>query len=117
MHDKKEAAFDFKLLKSLLCLNGHWIIVSVTVCFLLAGIYLWFTPTKVTVAGTMELIDRSQKGGGSAMSLGKSMLNALPMSMGSLFSGGSSDIESEKEILKSNTLLRTVVKDLNLQTE
>lgn len=51
------------------------------------------------------------------MSLGKSMLNALPMSMGSLFSGGSSDIESEKEILKSNTLLRTVVKDLNLQTE
>lgn len=117
MHDKKEAAFDFKLLKSLFCLNGHWIIVSVAVCFLLAGIYLWFTPTKVTVAGTMELIDRSQKGGGSAMSLGKSMLNALPMSMGSLFSGGSSDIESEKEILKSNTLLRTVVKDLNLQTE
>lgn len=117
VQDKKEAALDFKQLRTLFILNCHWIIISILFCFLLAGIYLWFTPTKVTVVGTMEFIDRSQKGSGSAMSIGRSMLNALPMSMGSLFGGGSSDTESEKEILKSNTLLRTVVRDLNLQTE
>ena len=115
--EEEESSFDFKKLKALLILNVHWILLSVVACFLVAGIYLWFAPTKVTVEGTMELIDRSQKGKGGSMSIGQSMLNALPMNLGSMTGGGPSNIESEKEILKSNTLLRTVVKDLGLYTE
>ena len=106
---------EFKRVKALLLLNVHWILLSVVACFLVAGIYLWLTPTKVTVEGTMELIDRSNKGNGG--SIGQSMLNALPMNLGSMVGGAPSNIESEKEILMSNTLLRTVVKDLGLYTE
>ena len=66
----------------------------------------------------MEIIDKSKKSSG--LSAGMAMLNSLPMGLGSALGGslgGSSGIESEKEILKSNSLVCNVVKELGLYTE
>jgi uncharacterized protein involved in exopolysaccharide biosynthesis len=65
----------------------------------------------------MEIIDKSKKG--SAMSAGLAMLNSLPMGLGSSLGGGAGagSIDSEKEIILSNTLVTNVVKDLKLYTE
>lgn len=108
---------DFKLLWSLLV--SHWlcIVASVIACVMLAFLYLWFTPTTVTVTGKMEIIDKSNKS--SAMSAGLAMLNNLPFGIGSSISGGSGagSVDSEKEIILSNTLVTNVVKDLKLYTE
>ena len=109
---------DLKQLWALAVINWHWIVASVISCVLLALLYLWFTPTTVSVAGKMEIIDKSKKGNG--LSAGMAMLNSLPMGLGSALGGslgGSAGIESEKEILISNSLVTNVVKDLSLFTE
>lgn len=115
--EEEESAFDFKQLWTLFLSNWHWIIISMITCVLLAFVYLWFTPTTVTVTGKMQIIDKSKKGGG--MSAGLAMLNSLPMGLGSSLGGaaGGASIDSEKEIMLSNTLVRNVVKDLKLHTE
>ncbi|MBR1410672.1 MAG: polysaccharide biosynthesis/export family protein [Prevotella sp.] len=109
---------DLKQLWALVAINWQWIVASVVACVFLAGLYLWFTPTKVSVNGKMEIIDKSKKGSG--LSAGMAMLNNLPMGLGSALGGslgGSLGIDSEKEIMKSNSLVRNVVKDLGLYTE
>ncbi len=117
----KEEKFlvDYKQLWALVVSHWLWIAASVIGCVLFAGIYLWLTPTTVNVSGKMEIIDKSQKGG-SAMSAGLAMLNSLPMGLGSSLSGAvgvASSIDSEKEIILSNTLVTNVVKDLKFFTE
>ena len=115
--EEEESAFDFKQLWTLFLSNWHWILASMITCVLLAFVYLWFTPTTVTVTGKMQIIDKSKKGGG--MSAGLAMLNNLPLGLGSSLGGaaGGASIDSEKEIMLSNTLVRNVVKDLKLHTE
>ncbi len=116
--EDEESAFDFKQLLNLFILNWHWILISMIACVLVAFVYLWFTPSTVSVVGKMEIIDKSKKGGGG-MSAGLAMLNSLPMGLGSSLGGaaGAASIDSEKEIILSNTLVRNVVKDLGLYTE
>ncbi len=114
---EEESAFDFRQL-GLLCLsNWYWILGSMVACVLIAGIYLWFATSTVTVTGKMEIIDKSKKGSG--MSAGLAMLNSLPMGLGSSLGGamGASSIDAEKEIILSNSLVTNVVKDLGLYTE
>ena len=109
---------DLKQLWSLAVINWHYIVASVVSCVLLAGLYLWFTPTTVTVTGKMEIIDKSKNG--NNLSAGMAMLNSLPMGLGNAIGGslgGSMGIDAEKEILKSNSLVTNVVKDLGLYTE
>lgn len=109
---------DLKQLWALAVINWHWFVASVISCVLLALLYLWFTSTTVSVTGKMEIIDKSKKGNG--LSAGMAMLNSLPMGLGSALGGslgGSASIESEKEILISNSLVTNVVKDLSLYTE
>ena len=109
---------DFKELWALVVINRHWFVVSVFACMVLAGLYLWLTPTKVSVTGKMEIIDKSKNSSG--LSAGMAMLNSLPMGLGSALGGslgGSLGIDAEKEILKSNSLVTDVVKDLGLYTE
>lgn len=115
--EEEESAFDFKQLWTLFLSNWHWIIISMITCVLVAFIYLWFTPTTVTVTGKMQIIDKSKKSSG--MSAGLAMLNSLPMGLGSSIGGaaGIGSIDSEKEIILSNTMVRNVVKDLGLHTE
>ena len=115
---EEESAFDFRQL-GLLCLsNWYWILGSMVACVLIAGIYLWFATSTVTVTGKMEIIDKSKKGSG--MSAGLAMLNSLPMGLGSSLGGAmgaAGSIDSEKEIILSNSLVTKVVKDLGLYTE
>ena len=115
---EEESAFDFLQLWNLLLKNWYWVLASMVACVLVAFIYLWFTPTTVTVTGKMEIIDKSKKSGG--MSAGLAMLNSLPMGLGSSLGGslgGSLGVDAEKEIIMSNTLVRKVVNDLDLHTE
>ena len=117
VRQKKEIpALDFRQLGQLCLSNWYWILVSMVACVLIAGIYLWFAPSTVMVSGKMEIIDKSKKG--SAMSTGLAMLNSLPMGLGSSLGGAvAGSIDSEKEIILSNSLVTHVVKDLALYTE
>jgi uncharacterized protein involved in exopolysaccharide biosynthesis len=117
MLEEEESAFDLKQIWTLLVLNWHWILISMIACVLIALAYLWFTPSTLTVTGKMQIIDKSKSSSG--MSAGLAMLNSLPMGLGSSLGGaaGAGSIESEKEIILSNTLVTRVVKDLNLHTE
>lgn len=116
MLEEEESAFDLKQIWTLLVLNWHWIIISIIACVLIAFAYLWFTPSTLTVTGKMQIIDKSKKSSG--MSAGLAMLNSLPLGLGSGLGGSAfAGIDSEKEIILSNTLVTRVVKDLNLHTE
>ena len=98
--------------------NWHWFVISVITFVVLAGLYIWFTPTTVSVSGKMVIIDKSKKNSG--LSAGMAMLNSLPMGLGSALGGslgGSFAIDSEKEIMTSNSLVCSVIKDLDLYTE
>ena len=115
---EEESMVDFKQLFSLVVSHWLWIVGSMVACVLIAFIYLWFTPSTVTVTGKMEIIDKSKKGSG--MSAGLAMLNSLPMGLGSSLSGAvgaAGSVDSEKEIILSNTMVTNVVKDLNLYIE
>ena len=108
--------FDFRQFWQLCLSNWYWILGSMVACVLIAGICLWFASSTVTVTGKMEIIDKSKKG--SAMSAGLAMLNSLPMGLGSSLGGAvAGSIDSEKEIILSNSLVTHVVKDLALYTE
>ena len=117
VRQKKEIpALDFRQLGQLCLSNWYWILVSMVACVLIAGIYLWFAPSTVMVSGKMEIIDKSKKGSG--ISAGLAMLNSLPMGLGSSLGGAvAGSIDSEKEIILSNSLVTHVVKDLALYTE
>lgn len=109
---------DLKQFFSSLIANWYWILASVTSFVILAGLYLWFSPVTVSVTGKMEIIDKSQKSSG--LSAGMSMLSNLPMGLGSALGGSlgaSLGIDSEKEIIASNKLVRDVVLELGLYTE
>ena len=117
MIEEEETSFDFMQLWRLFKKNWKWFPISIVVCVLIAGVYLWITPTTVSVSGKMEIIDKSKKGS-SGMSAGLALLNNLPLGLGSSLGGSASlGIEGEKEILTSTTLVRDVVKDLGLYTE
>ena len=116
---EEEASFEFLQLRTLFKSHWKWFPISIVLCLLIAGVYLFFTAPTVTVTGKMEIIDKSKKGGGG-LSVGMAMLNNLPLGLGSSLGGslgGSVAIDAEKEILTSNTLVRNVVKDLSLYTE
>ena len=118
MLEEEESVFDFRQLWQLCLSNWYWILGSMVACVLIAGIYLWFATSTVTVTGKMEIIDKSKKGSG--MSAGLAMLNSLPMGLGSSLGGAmgaAGSIDSEKEIILSNSLVTKVVKDLGLYTE
>ena len=119
MPQREEIIVDFKQLWSLVISHWLWLMASIIVFVMLAGVYLWFAPTNVTVTGKMEIIDKSKKGS-SGLSAGLAMLNSLPMGLGSSLSGavgGASSIDAEKEIILSNTLVRNVVKEQRFYTE
>ena len=108
---------DVKLLWFLITLYWRWIVAIVVAFVLIAGAYLWFTPSTITVTGKMEIIDKSKNNSG--MSAGLAMLNSLPLGLGSSLGGaaGSMAIDSEKERLMSNSLVTNVVNELKLYTE
>ena len=104
------SSVNIKQLWAMSVINWQWFIFSVIACVFLAGVYLWFTPTKFNVVGKMEIKDKSNKNSG--LSAGMAMLSNLPMGLGSALGGslgGSLGIDAEKEIFKSNSLVRPLV--------
>ena len=97
-------------------MGWKWFPISIVICLLMAGLYLWFSPTTISVSGKMEIIDKS-KSGSSGVSAGMALLNSLPLNLGSGLGRSSLGIDAETEILLSNTLVRNVVKDLGVYTE
>lgn len=114
MLEEEESSFDFKQLWQLIINNWKWFPISMITCTLIAFLYLWFTPTTISVSNKMQLLGDSKQSG--AASSKAAVLNSLPMGIGNGL-GGSLGIEAEKEILTSKTLLREVVNDLKLHTE
>ena len=116
MLEEEEASFDFLQLWTLFKSHWKWFPISIIGCLAIAVCYLWYTPTTVTVSGKMEIIDKSKTGGGS--SIGMAMLNSLPFGVGGNLGGISTlNLDAEKELLMSNTLVRGVVKDLSLYSD
>jgi len=115
MLEEEESSFDFKQLWQLFINNWKWFPISMITCAIIAYVYLWFTPPTVTVSNKIQLLGDSKQSG--AASAKAAVLNSLPMGLGSSLGGGSLGIETETEILKSKTLVREVVNDLNLHTE
>ena len=58
MLKEEESVFDFRQLWQLCLSNWYWILGSMVACVLIAGIYLWFATSTVTVTGKMEIIDK-----------------------------------------------------------
>lgn len=109
---------DFQQLWNSCVTNWRWFLRSIATFVMMAGVYLWFTPQKVNVKGKMQITDKSKQMG--QMSAGLAMLNSLPMGLGNTLGGtlgASGGINSEKEILMSNALVREVVNKLDLHTE
>lgn len=109
---------DFGKIWNLVSLNWYWFVVSVVACVILAGVYLWFASPTVSVTGKMQIIDKSKQSSG--MSAGLAMLSNLPMGLGSTLGsslGGNLGADGEMEIIKSTSLIRDVVNNLDLHTE
>ena len=114
----KQQPIDYKILLTQFVVNWYWFVLSIVLCTLFAGAYLWYKPATYSATGKMQIIDKTKKNSG--VSAGMAMLNSLPMGLGSTLGGsigGSLGLDTEKEILQSNLLVRGVVKEMGLYTE
>jgi len=114
----KQQPIDYKILLTQFVVNWYWFVLSIVLCILFAGAYLWFKPATYSATGKMQIIDKNKQNSG--LSAGMAMLNSLPMGLGSTLGGsigGSFGLDTEKEILQSNLLVRGVVKEMGLYTE
>ena len=103
----------FDDLLSIVLLNLKWFAVSVVICLLIAGAYLYWAKPSVTVTGRMQL-QVSEKGGLSSSLAAIS--SSIPFGLGGKL-GGSASGDVEMEIMKSTLMVRDVVCDLDLHTE
>lgn len=108
------SSVSFRDLWSMFLLNIRWFILSVLVCLLIAGAYLYWAKPSVTVTGKMQLKDTKKESGMSA-SLA-ALTSSIPFGLGSSL-GGATSGNTEKEIMKSTLMIRDVVNDLGLHTE
>ena len=116
--EEEAPLFDFKQLWMLFVLNWRWFIASVVACVMIAFVYSLFQPNDDVVSNKIQIMGDSKQGSGAAAASKavSGALNALPISLGSSI-GGSSNLETEKELLMSKPLICKVVKDLGLYTE
>lgn len=88
-------------------IHWSWFVISVVVCVILAWAYL-YTATPVYNISATVLIKDDEKGGGSSMS---SELEKMGLDG---FMSSSKNIDNEIEVLRSKSLAREVVNQLNL---
>lgn len=88
-------------------IHWPWFVISVVVCVILAWVYL-YTATPVYNISATVLIKDDEKGGGSSMS---SELEKMGLDG---FMSSSKNIDNEIEVLRSKSLAREVVNQLNL---
>ena len=85
---------------------------------MIAYVYSKFQPNDDVVSNKIQIMGNSKQSGGAAAASKavSGALNALPVNLGSSI-GGSSDLETEQELLMSKPLIRKVVKELGLYAE
>lgn len=88
-------------------IHWPWFIVSVVICVILAWIYMYTTTPVYNISATV-LIKDEEKGGGASMS---SELEKMGLDG---FMTSSKNIDNEIEVLRSKSLAREVVNQLNL---
>ena len=101
---EEEEGFDFMALFFSLLAHWHWFVVSIVCCLVLAGVYLLRTPPSYNVTAAVMIKDDKK---GSSM---PSELSAFD-DLGIL--SASRNFDNELEVLKSKSLLKEVVLDLN----
>lgn len=115
---KQYSIFDANYLWQIFTHHKKWFALSVFLCLCLGAAYVYFTRPAYNVVGKMMIIDRRQNNSNSLSSASLSLLNSLPMNLGSSLNVGRSlGSENEKEILKTKLLAKDVVEDLGLYTE
>lgn len=116
---KQYSIFDANYLWQIFTHHKKWFALSVFLGLCLGAAYVYFTRPAYNVVGKMMIIDRRQSNNSSALSSASlSLLNSLPMNLGSSLNVGRSlGSENEKEILKTKLLSKDVVEDLGLYTE
>ena len=84
-----------------------WIITSVFLCFVGAWLYLYFTPPVYRVSGSIIIKDEKKEGNaGTAIGLEN-------LGLGGMITA-SQNMDNEMEVLRSKSLLKRVVNDLEL---
>ncbi|SEW22755.1 Uncharacterized protein involved in exopolysaccharide biosynthesis [Prevotella sp. khp7] len=111
--DERTSSLDFRDLWNLVVLNLRWFALSVLLCVLLAGAYLYWARPSATVIGKMQLKE-SRKESGMSASLA-ALTSSIPFGLDNSI-GGATNGEVETEIIKSTILVRDVVNDLGLHT-
>lgn len=103
----------FRDLVSMVMLNLKWFAVSVGICLLIAGAYLYWAKPSVTVTGKMQLQSTDKKGFSSSLA---ALTSSIPFGLGSSI-GGAASGDVEIEVMKSTLMVRDVVCDLDLYVE
>ncbi len=85
-----------------------WMLICALVAVTIAGLYLYFTPNQFKVNAKILIKDDEKKGGGGG---DLSMLKSIGLL------SGASNVDNELEIIRSYTLMREVVQDLQLNVQ
>lgn len=113
---KSYSIFDMKYLWAIFNHNKKYFLLSVLLCLLCAGTYVYFSRPTYNIVGKMLLVDRRQNNNAASASM--ALLNQLPLNLGSSMNlGRSIGTDNEIEILKANRLSKEVVEDMKLFTE
>lgn len=110
---EKQKIYDFHQLWMIYKSHRRWFLFSLLVCLCLGLAYIYWTKPAYSITGKVQIIERRS---GSSVSASSLLQNQLPFNLGSSL-GGSSNVETEKEILKSRLIARDAVLDLGLYTE
>lgn len=106
-HDLKseEDTIDLKKILDKYIVKWKWFVLSVLVSFLLAFLYLKYTPPIYQINAKL-LVSDEEKGGGLGAKAGL-------MDLGGLL-GSKNSVDNEVEILKTRSLMEQVVRDMQL---
>ena len=113
----KNTSLALKYLWTLFTNHKKWFAMSVVLCLVLAGAYVYLSRPAYSIFGKMMIIDRRQTSN-STVSANSALLNQLPSSIGSSLNlNRSTNAENEMEILKTMRLANDAVEELGLYTE
>lgn len=105
LYEEKEEKTDFKALLFRYLIHWPWFVASIIVCLAAAWLHLQYTVPVYNVSASIIIKDNG-KGGKSNSSIGD--LEDLG------FYSSTSNFDNEVEILRSRTLIKKVVEELNL---
>ena len=103
---EENEGFSISKLVYILSLYWPWFIVSVVVCLIAAFVYLRFKTPVYEIAGSVLIKDNDKKG--------SEQMSALTDMLDLGYVATSRNFDNEVEILRTHTLIKKVVTDLNL---